>query len=541
MTDNDEILFKDEGPARPAVAVAEGEPWKILIVDDEADVHSVTTYMLSGQKYRNRAFSFLHAMSGEEAKSVLAAHSDIAVVLLDVVMETDDSGLQIVKHIREDLKNLAVRIILRTGQPGKAPAAQVILEYDIDDYKEKTELTLEKMLVTIVAALRSYSFIMTIEENRQGLKRIIEASSDIFERQSLQKLGCGVLGQLTSILQINRGAMYTHASGLAASGIKGKSMVLAATGDFKKYVDRSMEDVREDIVHRALEQAKNESHGFYCEGGKCAWYFQSKTGSDNFLYFEAPKDLDENDKDLLELFFTNVSLAFDNLFLNKGIEESQKEVIFRIAETMECRSAETGSHVRRVAEFARLLALKYGLGEEEAEMLKLASTVHDLGKVGIPDSILNKPGPLDAGEYETIKSHVLRGHNMLARSSSPIIQAAARIILTHHERWDGKGYPQGLTGEETHVHGRIVAVADVFDALSNKRVYHEAWKWSDVFTYFLEQSGKHFDPCLVNILLEHKAEFIAIWDQYHDENGLLVDADQVAAGMTVPRLLELKN
>ena len=518
MTDNDEILFKDE--VQPVASVSEAqEGWKILIVDDEADVHSVTVYMLAGQEYRGRKFNFLHAYSGEEAKVVLMEHPDVAVILLDVVMETDDSGLRLVKYIRDELCNYEVRIILRTGQPGKAPAAQVILDYDIDDYKEKTELTLEKMLVTLISALRSYSFITTIENNRKGLRRIIEASSDIFERQSLQKLGCGVLSQLTSILQLKKDAVYSHASGLAASGIKGKSIVLAATGDFCDSVEMPIEEVKGEMMHRALARAKTQPHGFYCEGGKCAWYFQSKTGSENFLYFEISKDLDENDQDLLELFFTNVSLAFDNLFLNKGIEDTQKEVIFHIAETMECRSAETGSHVRRVSEYVRLLALKYGLGEEQAEMLKLASTAHDLGKIGIPDSILNKPGPLTPEEYEIIKSHVQRGHDLLMRSSSPIIQTAARIILLHHERWDGQGYPQGLVGEETHIHGRIVAVADVFDALSNKRVYHEAWTWDEVFAHFLEESGKHFDPCLVDILLENRDEFIAIWEEYHDEGA----------------------
>jgi HD-GYP domain-containing protein (c-di-GMP phosphodiesterase class II) len=178
----------------------------------------------------------------------------------------------------------------------------------------------------------------------------------------------------------------------------------------------------------------------------------------------------------------------------------------------------------------RLLALKYGLGEEQAEMLKLASTAHDLGKIGIPDSILNKPGPLSPEEYEIIKSHVQRGHNLLMRSSSPIIQTAARIILLHHERWDGQGYPQGLVGEETHVHGRIVAVADVFDALSNRRVYHEAWSWDEVFAHFLEESGKHFDPCLVDILLENKDEFMAIWEQYHDECGACSASREAAPG-----------
>ncbi len=132
--------------------------------------------------------------------------------------------------------------------------------------------------------------------------------------------------------------------------------------------------------------------------------------------------------------------------MNQGIEDTQN--IFQIAETMERRLAETGSHVRRVAEYARLLALKVGLSEDEAEMLKLASTPHDLGKIGIPDAILNKPGPLTPEEYTTIKTHVWRGHDLLASSPSPIIQAAARIVLLHHERWDGQGYPQGLKGEE---------------------------------------------------------------------------------------------
>ncbi len=207
------------------------------------------------------------------------------------------------------------------------------------------------------------------------------------------------------------------------------------------------------MMRTALDLARTRPRGFYCQNGSCAWYFKSQNGSENFLYFEIPREVDEDDHDLLELFFTNVSLAFDNLFLNQGIEDTQKEIIFQIAETMECRSAETGSHVRRVAEYARLLALKVGLSDDEAEMLKLASTPHDLGKIGIPDAILNKPGPLTPEEYTTIKTHVWRGHDLLASSPSPIIQAAARIVLLHHERWDGQGYPQGLEGRG-HPHPR---------------------------------------------------------------------------------------
>jgi len=324
-----------------------------------------------------------------------------------------------------------------------------VCETLVNDYKEKTELTLDKMLVTVISALRSYNFITTIENNRKGLKKIIEASSDIFEHQSLEKLGSGILGQLTSILQLQDDPAYQQASGLTASGIKGQSVVLAATGAFCQYIDRPILEVEAALMHTALQLAQTRSHGFYCEAGKCAWYFKSQTGSENFLYFEIAKELDENDHDLLELFFTNVSLAFDNLFLPKGIEDTQKEIIFHIAETMECRSAETGSHVRRVAEYAKLLALKYGLDEEEAEMLKLASTTHDLGKIGIPDAILNKPGSLTIEEYDTIKTHVYRGHDLLMNSSSPIIQAAALIVLLHHERWDGLGFPRDSRARES--------------------------------------------------------------------------------------------
>jgi CheY-like chemotaxis protein len=139
MTDNDILVFKDEDDAKSVTSeTSYGDPWKILIIDDEEDVHNVTLYMLEGQKYRERIFIFLHAYTAEEAKIILSEHEDIAVILLDVVMESDDSGLSLVKYIREELRNLAVRIILRTGQPGKAPAARVIVEYDIDDPPAKS-------------------------------------------------------------------------------------------------------------------------------------------------------------------------------------------------------------------------------------------------------------------------------------------------------------------------------------------------------------------------------------------------------------------
>ncbi|MGI6657304.1 MAG: DUF3369 domain-containing protein [Desulfobulbus sp.] len=512
--DADEILFGDEVPEPEPIRAA---PWKVLIVDDEADVHSVTTFMLKNLEYQDRGLEFLHAYSGAEAKELLRAHPDIAVVLLDVVMETDDSGLRLVQWIREELGNFLVRIVLRTGQPGKAPAAKVIVDYDINDYKEKTELGMDKMLVTMISALRGYASITMIEKNRRGLRRILDASADIFEPQSLEKLGAGVLGQLTDMLRGSEPCSGLLASGRIASG-RDIVHVVVGNGRFAELTDLELDQVADVDVQAVYTQLSGQEHGFIFEEDRCGWLFTGQAGITTFLYLEGCRQLDENGRDLLELFFANVSLAVDNLLLNKGIEDAQKELIFNIAETMECRSAETGSHVRRVAEYTWLLALKYGLDEEEAEMLKLASTPHDLGKVGIPDSILNKPGPLTPEEYQIIKTHVHRGHDLLVHSSSPMIRAAAYIILEHHERWDGTGYPKGLRGEEIHLYGRIVAVADVFDALSNKRVYHEAWSWDSVFAYFEEQRGKHFDPRLVDLLLENREAFMDIWLRYKTDD-----------------------
>ena len=198
------------------------------------------------------------------------------------------------------------------------------------------------------------------------------------------------------------------------------------------------------------------------------------------------------------------------------LEMTQKEILFILGEITETRSQETGNHVRRVAEFSKLLALKYGLSEEEAKLVKIASTLHDVGKVGIPDSILNKPGKLTEAEFEIMKTHTTTGYQMLKHSKREILQASAIIAYTHHEKYDGTGYPQGLKGEEIPLYGRITAIADVFDALCTERVYKKAWDLEKIKAFFKAEKGKHFDPVLVDIFLNHFHEFVVIKESYKD-------------------------
>jgi len=204
------------------------------------------------------------------------------------------------------------------------------------------------------------------------------------------------------------------------------------------------------------------------------------------------------------------------LQLTRALLETQRELLFVMGEVVENRSYDTGQHVKRVAEISNLLALKSGLDPDQAEMIKVSAPMHDIGKVGIPDAILHKPGKLDPQQYEVMKTHAALGFGILKNLDQPLVQLAARIALEHHEHYDGEGYPNGLKGEEISIEGRIVAVADVVDALGHSRIYKTAWDDARIRAYFEAQRGRQFDPTLVDLLLAHWDEIVAIRQRYQD-------------------------
>ncbi len=202
--------------------------------------------------------------------------------------------------------------------------------------------------------------------------------------------------------------------------------------------------------------------------------------------------------------------------LQDEVIETQKEIILTLGEVVETRSNETANHVRRVAELSYILARRYGLSKEESDLLRLASPMHDVGKIGIPDTILNKPGKLDPEEIEVIKTHTTIGHDILKHSERPIIKAAAIVAYEHHERWDGKGYPLGLAGEDINIYGRITGIADVFDALGSERVYKKAWSIEKIKGYFAEGKGKQFDPHLTELFFDNLEEILELRRSFPD-------------------------
>ncbi len=491
------MLFAPEPEARV-------EGWKILIVDDEPEIHEVTRLVLSAFRFEGRPLRFLSALSAEEAIGLLRAHDDIAVMLLDVVMEHDQAGLELVRRVREELGNRHIRIVLRTGQPGQAPEQEVISNYDINDYKEKTELTAQKLSTTLFAALRGWRDIQIIEANKRGLERVVQASAHVFTQQRPHEFASAVLSQLTALLDMRGGALYCKVE-RPGERLPDHFTVAAATGPYERFVDHHADEDLPGPVAASLRRAyEAKQHVFSAD--HYVLHFTDSQQTESLLYVGEAWDLSDLDFRLVEVFCTNVSIAFENLHLNQELADAQMETICLLAGAAESRSQETASHVKRVGEVAELLARGIGIPPQEAESYRFAAPLHDIGKIAIPDAILNKPGRHTPDESAIMRSHAEIGHRMLMDAKRPLLRLAAEIALSHHENWDGSGYPQGLAGEAIPISGRITMLADVYDALGSRRCYKEAWPAAQVREFIIGQSGVKFDPALVALLL-------ARWDE----------------------------
>lgn len=505
----DELILKKENIALENDR--QSLPWEILVVDDEEGVHQVTTLTLKEFTFDNRRLKLFHAYSAAEALEYLMQHPNIAIVLLDVVMESEHAGLGLVKKIREDLNNVNVRIVLRTGQPGQAPEREVIQNYDINDYKTKTELTANKLFTLMYATLRSYRDIITLEKSRKGLEKLIMASRGISSRGALAEFIRVTVEQLANLLNIEETTIFScKATGYilldqclevySSDNPLGSSCINIA----------ELPNEKQNIIVSAITEQKN-----VFEKDKFVMYCSNS--SHIVLFFaQINQELSDLDIRLLNIFTENLIVTLDNIQLNETITDSQKEMVYRLGEVVESRSNETGNHVKRVAHYSELLALLVGLDKTEAELVKTASPMHDIGKIAIPDAILTKPGKLNAEEWEIVKTHPRLGYEILEQSSLVVMSMSAIIALTHHERWDGTGYPEGLQGTDIHIYGRITAIADVFDALGSERCYKEKWELDKILALFKSEKGKHFDPLLTELFLDNLEKFLAIRDRFVD-------------------------
>ncbi len=328
MAEQDDVLHLiDDTGAAPEASSA--RKWKIAVIDDDPAVHEGTRFALSDYSLHGQTLEILSAYSAAEGRTLMRAHPDIAAVLLDVIMETDAAGLDLVEYIRNEIRNETVRIILRTGQPGQAPERRVIVQYDINDYKAKTELTADKLFTSLTAALRSYQQLERMVQTRRGLEIIIDAASTLYDFKSMQRLAEGVLTQIASLLNVDcAGILVLRDDGNAAND---DFSVLAGSGCYSRFIgaagSRSLDPDLRAMVEAAFRRRKNEF-----ADQRTVLYIRTGSGREVVVLLQAERPLSETDRSLVEIFGSRLSIAFDNVILYQQLNEANAQLEDRVAQ-----------------------------------------------------------------------------------------------------------------------------------------------------------------------------------------------------------------
>ena len=314
---DDTIQFIDETDASPSTPKAF---WPIIIIDDEPDVHHATELALSGLHIEERPLEFIHAYSAEEARRILTRRRDIAVALLDVVMESPRAGLDLIRYLREELQNRSLRIILRTGQPGYAPEIDTIRDYDINDYKTKSEMTRLRLFTSLTVAIRSYWQIHQLEIHRHGLELIVSASTELSKLQGLNRFAEGVVTQLCALLGVSEeGIVCAAAADETNTGQNIDPYVLAAAGRYSKWIGMALDTIPDTRVRSVLKESLTHHHHFF--GETTCLYFCAPGGLSIATFVDANHSLNEVNTDLLKVFSNNISVAFENTQLVQRITD----------------------------------------------------------------------------------------------------------------------------------------------------------------------------------------------------------------------------
>ncbi|MBF0538351.1 MAG: SpoIIE family protein phosphatase [Nitrospirae bacterium] len=312
MSDELDDLFQDGSNRQDTQLIGTTGKWKVMIVDDEAGVHEVTLMILKSFTIENRALEFISAYTGREAMQELAKNPDTALIFLDVVMENDHAGLDVVKHIRETLKNKFVRIVLRTGQPGLAPEESIIVDYDINDYKEKNDLQRQKLITCTVAAIRSYRDLMTIDGNLHALEKLVESSKSLFDIKLIDSFFSEVLVQLNSILTLDTNTVGDAYSIILTDNRIDDLMVISGTGVYEQSRDKRVADVVSADALAMIKRAFKENTDIYAERQVVTCL---KTGDNisNLLFIENRNVISQWDKKVIDIFCTHASMYFDSV------------------------------------------------------------------------------------------------------------------------------------------------------------------------------------------------------------------------------------
>lgn len=460
---------------------------RVLYVESEMVMREET------QKILSSIFPFVQtAFNGEEGLNLYQKnHFDLVItdVLLPVM-----NGINLIKQIKQLNESQSVIIMSATKD---SHYLLELINLGVCGFIVKP-MKIEQIVQSMCDVVQKIYYAKQIQELNSNMTHELAHKSTLLE-QYKEIVDISMIVSKTD----NKGKLtYVNEAFCSVSGYREEELI----GKNHNIVRHP--DVSSDLFRKLWETIKSKQvwHGIVKN--------RKKDGTTYITDATIKPILDKNGN-ILEY----ISIRYDvtELYnLNEEIWHTQHEMLYLLGEVGESRSKETGNHVRRVAKYSKLLARLYGLEEEEINLLYSASPMHDIGKIGISDSILLKPARLDDEEFEAMKTHSMIGYEILKNSKRPLLQTAAIIAYQHHEKWDGTGYPRGLQGEDIHIYGRITAIADVFDALGSDRIYKEAWELEEILELFRQETGKHFDPVLIELFFENLPKFIDIRNTLKD-------------------------
>ena len=314
---SDELLSfvnEEPDPEIGLVKSTEKKPWKILVVDDDQEVLDITMFILKDIQIFGRPLNLLNAMSGRDAREVLKRHPDVAVALLDVVMETPSAGLDLVGFIRKELGLSECRIILRTGQPGYAPELSTIQSYDINDYRTKSELTMTRLITMISSAIKSYEQIHALAENRKGLELIIHASSDLLAQHAIAGLSQGVLTQLAALLKLPPDGLVCTQRGAPFAAAENNHYIVGAIGRHARFITRPLSELRDERISSAIINCLSIGEHIFAED-YTVFYLETAPEQETAVFLDSGEFFAEMDRALLDVFVANISACFRNVKL----------------------------------------------------------------------------------------------------------------------------------------------------------------------------------------------------------------------------------
>lgn len=357
-----------------------------------------------------------------------------------------------------------------------------------------------------------------LKRNRDGLDVIVDYTDALFCAKSYEGIATLILFIIRSLLASLQDAPEIIEGYAAVKESKDTFWGINEEMETMQYQVKNQEIIvkvnEEEYIIPVIET--KESNTVFVNKDKLTMFFYSDGALVAFVILHIHlAQTEEVLNKLIRVLYRNVRLAINNIKLSRDMYETQEELVRAFSEISESKSGQTGKHIKRVSEYMKIMAEALELEQEEKESLVIASMMHDIGKLMIPEHILEKPGRLTTEEFEVIKKHVQWGYKLLEYAPGRVMEIARVIALQHHEKWDGTGY-LGMRGEEIDYYSRVMAVVDVFDALMSKRSYKASWSIEEAYNEIVSQSGKHFDPQVVELFKAHFNEFVEVLNHYPD-------------------------